>query len=483
MNDPTAEKESPAQFADRARLEKPNWSVGAKTDLLRKNPRNQARIFRAPAFEIEHETPEELAAMAAEAAEMEARNRRIDAEREAARRREIRMEDEWRNRRMRQAQADHRRNQARQARKEAILEAKHRAAVADAELKEFMLAAKRNPAADADSPEEVEAALATRLFDPANPPPPPVAILQLGNATVCTPGNLSNIQAPPKGGKSAVVGATLAAILNGNRQGQDTLGFSAENPDGKAVVHIDTEQSRFDHHALVSRALRRARIESAPPWLISASLADMSIPARRQALDLLVTKAAASFGGILAVMIDGVADLCCDPNDSAEAFALVAELHTLAIKHDCAVITVLHENPGTETGKTRGHLGSQLERKAETNLRLHKDANEVTTVWAEKARHGHIPKDAGSCFEWSDSQGMHVSCGTAREIKATAKRSKAEEEAARAFAGHGDMTHGELRDAIIDALAVAERTAKLRIQAWAAEGIISRGRDQKYSLA
>jgi hypothetical protein len=263
----------------------------------------------------------------------------------------------------------------------------------------------------------------------------------------------------------------------------DTLGFLSGNPDGKAVIHFDTEQSRYDHHALVSRAMRRAGVTSAPPWLISASVADMSIPARRQALQLMVEKAAESFGGILAIIIDGVADLCHDPNDSTEAFALVAELHSLAILHDCAVLTVLHENPGTETGKTRGHLGSQLERKAETNLRLHKDSGGVTTIWAEKARHGHIPKDAGSCFEWSDAHGMHMSCGTAREIKASAKRSKAEEEAARAFAGHGDMTHGELRDAIMDALALAERTAKLRIQAWAAEGIITRGRDQKYALA
>jgi hypothetical protein len=34
------------------------------------------------------------------------------------------------------------------------------------------------------------------------------------------------------------------------------------------------------------------------------------------------------------------------------------------------IVGVIHFNPGGE--KTRGHLGSQLERKAETNLRLDK---------------------------------------------------------------------------------------------------------------
>jgi hypothetical protein len=165
-------------------------------------------------FEIEHETPAELAAMEAEAAERRELSHRYQAEQLAARRRLAANEEEWRRRNMREAQEANRRERHRQALKDATLDAKHRAALADAELKEFMLASKRNPAADADSPEIVEAALATRLFDASNPPPPPVAILQLGEATVCTPGNISNIQAPAKAGKSAVIGAILAAFLS-----------------------------------------------------------------------------------------------------------------------------------------------------------------------------------------------------------------------------------------------------------------------------
>ena len=327
------------------------------------------------------------------------------------------------------------------------------------------------------------AELAPRAFDIKNPPPRPVPLLSLGEHVVCTPGNISNVQAPAKAGKSAVIGAIMAAIFDGNRQGSDTLGFSAENPDGKALVHFDTEQSRFDHHALVVKSLTRARIETPPPWFMSFSVADLSIPARVAALEATIQRAAADHGGVLAVIVDGIADLVFDPNDSAECFALVGQLHTLAIKHDCAIITVLHENPGAVEGKTRGHLGSQLERKAETNLRLAKDSNGITTIFAERARHAHIPRDAGSCFEWSHAAGMHVSCGDAGEIKRTAKREKMEAEAAKVFLAGESMAYGELVAGIMESLTLLNRAARGRITKWVEEGLISKEAGGKYRLA
>jgi hypothetical protein len=81
-------------------------------------------------------------------------------------------------------------------------------------------------------------------------------------------------------------------------------------------------------------------------------------------------------GGIYCVLLDGVGDLVLDVNDIAETQNFVIELHALAIRYDCPIIGVLHENPGDKTEKQRGHLGSQLERKAESNIRLVKDSDE-----------------------------------------------------------------------------------------------------------
>lgn len=325
--------------------------------------------------------------------------------------------------------------------------------------------------------------LTPRRFNFAVVPEKPVPIFTLGDTVISTVGNITNIQAPPKGGKSAVVASMIAAVLNGNRQGVDTLGFSAENPEGKALIHFDTEQSAYDHDQLVRRAMRRAKVDEAPAWLMSYCVTDLSIADRKQALADALEIAERDHGGVFAVLIDGIADLCVSPNDEAESFALVASLATMTKDHGCAVVTVLHENPGSETGKMRGHLGSQLERKAETPLRLAKDANGITTIWADRARHGHLPREQGLCFQWSDEAGMHVSCGNAKEIRCTAARAKMEEEAAKVFMTGEPMAHGELVAAIESALVLKERAAKQRVQKWTLEGVTTKRTDGKYILA
>jgi hypothetical protein len=325
--------------------------------------------------------------------------------------------------------------------------------------------------------------LSERIFDFGNCPVKPIPILSLCGMPICTPGNLTNIQGPVKSGKSAVEEAIMAAAMNGNRQGSDTLGFVAENPKGFALLHFDTEQSRFDHDALVRRALRRARVTEPPAWFASYSTADLDIGQRRRAIRHAMVKAQESHGGIFAVMIDGIGDLCADPNDPEEAFDLVHELHALTITYDCAIVTVLHENPGSESGKTRGHLGSQLERKAETNLRLAKDKDGVTTMWADRARHCYLPKEKGPCFSWNDSEEMHTSCGTAGEIKTAANREKLQSDAASAFNGTESFRHSDLMAAVGEAFDLKERAAKDRVRKWAFEGIIRKDSAGNYHLS
>ncbi len=55
--------------------------------------------------------------------------------------------------------------------------------------------------------------LASRRFDATKPPPEPVAVFKIGDATIATPGNILAIQSKAKAGKSAFIGALIAAIL------------------------------------------------------------------------------------------------------------------------------------------------------------------------------------------------------------------------------------------------------------------------------
>lgn len=338
---------------------------------------------------------------------------------------------------------------------------------------------------DSDEPmhakEALREILKSRAFDAFNPPVRPIPILKLGDKVLSTPGNITNIQAAAKAGKTAVIGAIIGAIMAGDKNDCDTLEFSSDNVENLAVLHFDTEQSRFDHDALVRRVLSRVEMKTPPAWFRSYCLTDLTTMSRAAVIEAAIEDAEKS-GGIFVIIIDGIADLITDPNDAKEAFALVDKWHAVSIRHDCAILTVLHENPGSD-GKMRGHLGSQLERKAETPLRLAKDAsNGITTIWTEKARHCHIPKNDGSCFAWCDKAGMHVSQGSAREIRADAKRDQHIKEAREAFGDSSSMSYTELVAAIEQSATLQMRAAKGRVKSYLAASIISKDPAGNHSI-
>lgn len=292
-----------------------------------------------------------------------------------------------------------------------------------------------------------------RQFSLENIPSKPDPVFELVGKPICTAGNLTTISAQAKSGKTAFLGAMIGALIAPGFQGgsgPDTLGVTAHNLGNKAVIHFDTEQCPYDHYLVIKTALERGKAPAAPGWLRSYSLADVSFSERLSALDAELKRASAACGGICCVLLDGVADFCLDPNNSEAAFTLVAHLHARAINYNCPIVCVLHENPGpNDYGKTRGHLGSQLERKSETNLRLVKDTSGVTTAFTEKSRHCQIPKDQGPRFEYNEQLGRHISKGPACLEKAAADRQQANEILDAVFRGKRTFTYGELRAKIM----------------------------------
>jgi hypothetical protein len=264
---------------------------------------------------------------------------------------------------------------------------------------------------EAEAAAKFEATLSSRRFDAKNPPPPARPIYEINGQCICTPGNLTAISAHIKSGKSAFVGAFMAASfgLDG-----DTLGVDSANPQGHALIHFDTEQSPADHHNLIEIALSRVNQEEAPAWLRSYRIADVPLAERFALLEYELQRASGAHGGIHSVLLDGSADYVKDLNNPEESFGAVERLHRLAVQHGTAIICAIHINPGSENGKTRGHFGSQLARKAESNLRLLKE-NEVVTAYTESSRHASISQKDGPRFKWDFTEQMHMSCGTKRE--------------------------------------------------------------------
>jgi hypothetical protein len=232
--------------------------------------------------------------------------------------------------------------------------------------------------------------------------------LSLGGVPICTAGNISAIVARPGVGKSALIGAALAASMVTGTDEVDTLQITGPNYEKLPLLHFDTEQSKGDWQLLLHRVVKRARRSELPAWFHSFHLTGKPANECRHLVETAIAHfARKNQGKLFAVIIDGWADLVTDPNDTGECFPFVSRMHKLAIRTDCPITGVLHLNPGKEE-KSRGHLGSQLERKAETVLQLDMDENLVTAVWASKKRGKPILRADGPRFSWSDKHHMHV---------------------------------------------------------------------------
>jgi CRISPR/Cas system-associated endonuclease/helicase Cas3 len=145
------------------------------------------------------------------------------------------------------------------------------------------------------------------------------------------------------------------------------------------------------------------------------------------------------------------------------------------------MLFIIHYNPGSE--KTRGHLGSHLERKSETNLRLEKDKTGVTKLWADKNRRAPISKETGPRFAWSDEAEMHVSVPSNWTQKGHDKSNRLRAEAVTVFAVNTDsaISHGELVGRLKAELDVSVSTAKRRFNEML-EAEIIRKQGMGYSL-
>lgn len=319
--------------------------------------------------------------------------------------------------------------------------------------------------------------LETRRFDVTRPPVRTEPVLWIGDAGIAKPGDLVVIQAQVKSGKSSLLAAMMGCLMGAGRLDCDFLGIRGVNPNGLPVLHIDTEQTPEDHYDMIMRTLKRAGLDEPPAWFHSYCLVELSIDERRKALRFEVERLMALHGSLASIFLDGSADLVHDVNDAAEANAFVDELFTLAIRCRAPLLSVVHENHGSEDGKQRGHLGSQLMRKAASNLRLSKGDNGVIQLWGEKLRRGYIGKGTGPHFIWDDERGMHISCETSKTTATTSKdRAKSAsllEMAGDVFSGTvSSLRYAHLKAAIMKREGCSERTAARQIDAMKQFGIV-----------
>ena len=299
-------------------------------------------------------------------------------------------------------------------------------------------------------------------IDYDNPPDASKSVVAVNGVPLGTQDNLFCITGGEGTGKSNYVAAILAGTLGTERlPAEKTLGLEiTPNPNGLAVLHYDTEQSEAQLHKNLGKTLQRASLKTVPEFYHSLYLASLSRKDRlkliRESMDLFHHR----HGGIHLVVIDGIADLIRSANDETESIAIVDELYRLAGIYNTCIICVLHFVPNGI--KLRGHIGSELQRKAAGILSIEKDDNpEYSVVKALKVRDGSPLDVPMMLFGWDKTEDMHVYRGEkSKEDKEKRKTDELIGVVREAFRKPLKLTYQELCEVLMREMEIKDRTAK-----------------------
>ncbi len=248
-------------------------------------------------------------------------------------------------------------------------------------------------------------------LDYTTPPPKVKPVISINDITIGSAGNLMAITGPEGTGKSNFLGAILAGTLDTTRSGFDTLGTQIlPNTENHAVLYYDTEQSDEQLYRNAQRVIKRSDLKQIPRWMKTYGLVGMERKDRLNSIIHSMDYYYYNYGGIHMVVIDGIADLLKGVNDEDSSVKLVDEIFRLAGIYNTCIVVVLHLSPSGY--KLRGHLGSEIQRKAAGIISIEKDHNPShSIIKALKVRSGNPVDVPQNIIHWDDELGLHVLLG------------------------------------------------------------------------
>jgi hypothetical protein len=287
----------------------------------------------------------------------------------------------------------------------------------------------------------------------------PIPVLTIGEHTILSKGNLCVVSGKVKTGKSALNYSLLSGGIRMEGLPIDTLGISVSlNREEFAVLHFDTEQSQYDWHSKLMNTVKRAQLNSKPDFFESFHLLEFTIWDRIRYVEEMFEYNHRKHGGIHLAVVDGVADLVRSVNDEVECNKIVDMFHRLAVEYQCPIILLAHLNP--DGGKMRGHLGSQLERKAESVIVVEREGeiSNITPLYCRNANFLKIPLQQ---FYWDDEKKQHSFYGQKTEKdKQEQKIAEYEDVLVEIFANcESEMKKSQFKDRISEVMGVKKSSA------------------------
>jgi hypothetical protein len=200
-----------------------------------------------------------------------------------------------------------------------------------------------------------------------------------------TYGNFSFVQAPPKSMKTFFISLLGSAFCYPN--GSHTKGMDSFRND-RHFIHFDTEQGEW-HAQRVFKRLQWMNFADNLDFYHTFALRKISYRSRIDFIEYYLDCMREEGKEIGLVVIDGVADLVSDANNLEESSAIVQKIMAWTTIYNCHIVTVIHSNNGSD--KPTGHLGSFLEKKAETQIQLSRDENKLGAITVSCKRSRNTP--------------------------------------------------------------------------------------------
>jgi hypothetical protein len=239
---------------------------------------------------------------------------------------------------------------------------------------------------------EIQRLLFDNEFNQDSQPPEDNTVFRMHFKRVGSLGDYILLTGKKSSGKTKVVSGGIAAGLTGI----EIFKFHIKLPPGKRkVAHFDTEQGRGSHYRMMQLIMKFGALERLPEHFKSYRCRCIA----PHLIKLMIEHYLAINPECGLIFLDGMLDTVASMNDEKQANIMKQWLQTISEQHNVLFVGVIHR--GFSADKAIGHIGSYLERGAQTVLkidRVNKEGLEYFVISTEYIRDDAMPPDTAFYF-------------------------------------------------------------------------------------
>lgn len=173
----------------------------------------------------------------------------------------------------------------------------------------------------------------------------------------------------PKQGKSLFITSAIASAYTN----YPIFGMQINFPENrKRLCYVDTESSDYDYYKVLERMRKQMNVSEMPENFDSFLFREDS----HTDIVLMIELYLKQHPDCSILVIDGILDLIADFNNVEQSFNLIQWLKKISKVHNLLIFIVLHL--GKKEGNTLGHIGSYLDRKSQSVLKVEKNKQQRT---------------------------------------------------------------------------------------------------------